>query len=122
MKGWISVLPLSNSHAQAVRQDVVVVANVGIAWFRQFRVFGHQSGPGQRSGGPSGAKFQVFGAPVFLEGSQEAHIHHIIEFLGETGDVVGPGGRRAGNEEGAGDRADGLRDWDGEWGLGVPSG
>ena len=53
--------------------------------------FGHQSGRGERSGGLSTAKFHVFSARVFLDMSQEAHIHNIIEFLGQTGAGVGTG-------------------------------
>ena len=53
--------------------------------------FGHQSGLGERSGGLSTAKFHVFSARVFLDMSQEAHIHNIIEFLGQTGAGVGTG-------------------------------
>ena len=65
--------------------------------------FGHQSGLGERSGGVSTAKFHVFSARVFLDMSQEAHIHNIIEFLGQTGAGVGLGWGRGG--DGAGDEA-----------------
>ena len=59
--------------------------------------FGHQSGRGERSGGLSTVIFHVFSARVFLDMSQEANIHNIIEFLEQTGAGVGQG------EDGAGD-------------------
>ena len=65
--------------------------------------FGHQSGLGERSGGLSTAKFHVFSARVFLDMSQEAHMHNIIEFLGQTGAGVGTGW--GGDGAGDGDEA-----------------
>ena len=51
--------------------------------------FGHQSCRGERSGGLSIGEFHVLSVRVFSDMSQEAHIHNIIEFLGQTGAGVG---------------------------------
>jgi len=45
--------------------------------------FGHQSGPGERSGGLGTAKFHDFSVRVFLDMSQHALMHNIINFLGK---------------------------------------
>ena len=79
--------------------------------------FFHQSGRGGRSGGFSIARFHVFPARVFLDMSQEAHIHNMILLLGQTGAGVGTGlgGNGAGDEAGDGDWAgDGAGDRDGD--------
>ena len=60
--------------------------------------FGHQSGLGERSGGLSTAKSYVFSARVFVDMSQEAHTHNIVEFLGQTGAGVGTGWGGDGDE------------------------
>ena len=46
--------------------------------------FGHQSGPGERSGGLVTAKFDVFSARVVFDMYQEALMNNIIELLGQT--------------------------------------
>ena len=79
--------------------DRGVVANVDIARFCPFIVL-VTNWVVVRSSGLSTAKLRVFSARVFSDMSQEAHIHNIIEFLGQTGAGVGTGWGEDGSRDG----------------------
>ena len=77
--------------------------NPGMGEFLTIHCFGHHQAMVRDLEVLVPPNFMFFSARVFLDMSQEAHIHNIIEFLGQTGAGVGTGW--GGDGAGDGDEA-----------------